>query len=245
MNQLKILMALLLIFVLHTGYAQQNQPQGGETFAGLYFPKDTSQQKLELKLIEDFENSEGWSALMPPDQGVARAKKVTGTGDKSKSGQYVLGVKEWSYHRGYSWCDITPPSPIVITGKAKGISIWACGRNYRHRLEVWVKSYTGYEYPIDLGSLNFRGWQQMTARIPMYIPYYSKYVPNYRPLHVTRILIRHDPNEITGTYYLYLDNLEAIVDTYEDTFTGDDMVNEMGMERWEEIPAATKKEETK
>jgi len=32
----------------------------------------------------------------------------------------------------------------------------------------------------------------------MYIPYYSKYIPQYRPLYVTRILIRHDPNEMNG-----------------------------------------------
>ncbi|MDD5065668.1 MAG: flagellar filament outer layer protein FlaA [bacterium] len=245
MRVLKVLFVIVLIAGLNTAYAQQKDAASkdatGENFAGMFFPKESSQQKLEVKVIEDFENCESWAALMPSDQGLARGKKVLGAaeevkkqlGDKAK---YVFGVKEWSYNRGFSWVEITPPTPIAIVGKAKGISIWACGRNYRHRLEIWLKNYQGYEYPIDMGSLNFRGWEKMTARIPMYIPYYTKYVPQYRPLYISRILIKHDPNEMNGTFYIYLDQLEAIVDTYEDKFDGDDMINEMGMERWEEIP---------
>lgn len=246
MREFKILLVLLLIAGLNTGFAQQktagSQDLGGENFAGMFFPKESSQQKLEIKLIEDFENCESWRALMPSDQGLARSKKVIGVPDKLKNqgGKHVLGVKQWSYSRGFNWVDISPPTPIVIAGKAKGLSIWACGRNYRHRLEIWVKNYQGYEYPIDMGSLNFRGWEQMVARIPMFIPYYSKYIPQYRPLHISRILIKYDPNEVNGTFYLYLDNLEAIVDTYDDTYDGMDMLNEMGMERWEEIPSETK-----
>lgn len=176
---------------------------------------------------------------MPPDQGLARAKKVLGASmevkSKSDKNQFCLGVKEWCYKRGFNWTEIKPPVPIEITGRLKALSIWASGRNFRHRLEIWVKNYQGIEYSIDMGSLNFRGWKKLVQRIPMFIPYYTKYVPQYKNMYITRFLIRHDPTEINGNYYIYLDNLEAIIDSTEDTFDGIDMINEAGIERWEEI----------
>jgi len=256
MKIMKIVLIAMLILIfgtLYIIYSQQtggtpsttksgtsSQTASGEMIAGEYFPKDASQQKLELILVEDFENCDAWAAKMPPDQGFARAKKVLGApaevkkkrGDKAK---YCLGVKEWCYKRGFNWTEIKPPTPITVVGKLKGLSIWACGRNFRHRLEIWVRNYQGIEYPIDMGSLNFRGWRRLTARIPMYIPYYTKYIPQYKNLDITRLVIRHDPNEKSGNFYLYLDDLEAVVDTYKDSYDGDDMINEMGMERWEEI----------
>lgn len=216
--------------------------QKGDQLAGMYFPRESSKQKLELKLVEDFENCDSWTAKMPTDQGFARAKKVLGASSEVKekfkdNSKFCLGVKEWSYSRGFNWVEIKPPAPVAIVGKLKGLSIWSVGRNYRHRLEIWVKNYQGIEYPIDMGSLNYRGWKRLIARIPMYIPYYTKYIPQYKVMYVTRIIIRHDPDEKNGKFYCYLDNLEAVVDTYEDTYDGDDMINEMGMERWDEIDA--------
>ncbi len=252
----KVISIFLIALICGITYAQQGpgptvKRQSGEEIAGLFFPKESSQQKLELILVEDFENCDAWRALMPSDQGFARAKKVVGAPRNEKfrskypDQQYCLGIKEWSYHRGFTWVDITPPTPIRIVGKLKGLSIWACGRNYRHRLEIWVRNYQGNEYPIDMGSLNFRGWKKLSARIPLYIPYYTKYVPQYKTMEITRIVIRHDPNEINGVYYLYLDVLEAIVDTYTDTYDGDDMINERGVERWEEVTPYIEKKEKK
>ncbi len=246
MNRI-ISILILSLFINSAVYAQQqgggtateSAKQSGVSIAGLFFPKETSEQKLELKLIEDFENCDSWHALMPSDQGFARIKKVVGAPTSKdytySDQQYALGLKEWTYRRGFTWCEITPPTPIRIVGKLKALSIWACGRNYRHRLEIWVKNYQGNEYPIDMGSLNFRGWQKLAARVPMYIPYYTKYVPQYKPIDISRIIVRHDPNEPTGVFYLYLDSIEAIVDTYEDTYDGDNMINEAGVERWEEV----------
>ncbi|MBU1076465.1 MAG: flagellar filament outer layer protein FlaA [Spirochaetes bacterium] len=233
---------LSLCLILNTVSAQQPESQKGEELGGMYFPKESSKQKLEIVLVEDFENCDSWMAKMPIDQGFARAKKVQGASDQVKqkfanNSKFCLGIKEWSYKRGFNWLEIKPPSPIAIVGKLKGLLIWAVGRNFRHRLEIWVKNYQGIEYPIDMGSLNFRGWRRMSARIPMYIPYYTKYIPQYKVMHVTRFIIRHDPDEKNGEFYVYMDNLEAVVDTYEDTYDGDDMINEMGEERWEEIEA--------
>ncbi len=242
MKRIKYLLILLLIcgLLFNTVLAQVPETKEGDVIAGIYFPKESSKQKLELVLVEDFENCSSWRALMPIDQGFARAKKVLGASSEIKqkfpnNSKYCIGVKEWSYKRGFNWMEIRPPRPIAVVGKLKGLSIWAVGRNYRHHLEIWVKNYQGIEYPIDMGTLNYRGWKQLKARIPMYIPYYTKYIPQYKVMHITRFIIRHDPDEKNGEFYIYLDNLEGIVDTYEDTYDGDDMINEMGMERWEEI----------
>jgi len=243
MKKTILIILAITIFTVSLIYSQAQAPAKSgeqiEEIEGMFFPKETAQQKLQLVLVEDFENCDAWRSLMPTDMGFAKVKKVVGIPQEVKSKypnqQYCLGLKEWRYHRGFTWTEITPPTPITVTGKLKGLSIWACGRNYRHRLEIWVRNYQGNEYPIDMGSLNFRGWQKLSARIPMHIPYYRKYVPQYFPLDITRIIVRHDPNEITGNYYLYLDTLEAIVDVYVDTYDGDDMINEKGQERWEEV----------
>ncbi len=245
MKRILLLITLLaFVFCLNTVLAQEPKAgEKGQFMEGIYIPKDTTQAKLEYILIEDFENCDAWQANMPPSQGFARAKKVLGASAEVKKGgaensKYCLGIKEWGYKRGFNWTEIKPPTPIEVVGRIKGLSIWAVGRNYRHRLEVWVKNYQGIEYPIDMGSLNYRGWRQLKARIPMFIPYYTKYIPQYKNMFITKIVIRHDPNEISGKFYVYIDNLEAIVDTYIDPYDGDDLINELGQERWEEVTPA-------
>ncbi len=244
MNRVQSLFIALLIplFFINILIAQDPPAEGakGNYIGGQYYPPETTQAKLEYMMIEDFENCDAWAAKMPPSQGFARAKKVLGASAEVRKGgaensKYCLGIKEWGYRRGFNWTEIKPPTPIEVVGRIKGLSIWAVGRNYRHRLEVWVKNYQGIDYPIDMGSLNFRGWRQLSARIPMFIPYYTKYIPQYKNMFITKIVIRHDPNEISGKFYTYIDDLKAIVDTYVDAFDGDDMINEMGQERWEEI----------
>jgi len=230
----------LVVLIVGLILAQEETSGKGEMIGNVFYPKESSQQKLTEILIEDFENCDAWVARMPPNQGLAKAKKVLGAPkankDASRDSTYCLGVKEWCYRRGFNWTDITPPEPIQITGKVKGLSIWAVGRNFRHHLEIWIKNYQGIEYIIDMGSLNFRGWRKLEARIPMFIPYYTKYVPQYKPVYITRFVIRHDPDEINGNFYVYLDDLKAVVDIFEDSYDGDDMINEYGIERFEENP---------
>ncbi len=240
LNKKILVLVFIVLFNVSLVAQQGNKDKSTTQIAGLYFPKESTKQELKLVLVEDFENCDSWTAKMPSDQGYARVKKVLGAPkavkDKyPKNSKYVLGLKEWSYTRGFNWCEIKPPRPIEMVGNLKGLSIWALGRNYRHKLEIWVKNYQGIEYPIEMGSLNFKGWRQLSARIPMYIPYYTKYVPQFKKLAITKIIVRHDPNEINGVFYLYLDNMEAIVDVYDDKYDGDDMLNENGIERFEEI----------
>ena len=236
-----LLFSLFILFCLfNTAMAQEEKSEAkGEMIGDMYYPKESSQQKLSVILVEDFENCDTWTALMPPNQGFARAKKVLGASKAVKEGggnsTYCLGIKEWCYRRGFNWTEIKPPDPIVVVGQIKGLSIWAAGRNYRHHLEIWIRNYQNIEYPIDMGSLNYKGWRKLEARVPMFIPYYTKYVPQYKPVYITRFVIRHDPDEISGNYYIYLDDLQAIVDSFEDSFDGIDMINENGIERWEEV----------
>ena len=120
MKRLKFIFILVVISCLafNIGFAQEKTSQKGEEIAGLYFPKESSKQKLELVLVEDFENCDSWRSLMPPDQGFSQAKKVIGASSEVKqkfpnNSQYCLGVKEWSYKRGFNWVEITPPAPIA------------------------------------------------------------------------------------------------------------------------------------
>jgi len=246
-KRIAVLIALIGIIILlpAINYAQTKRTQEatkGFKIWDLFFPKETSVQILTNILVEDFENCDAWTALMPLNQGFARTRKVAAAPKKVKEeypdrAKYVLGVKVWAYSRGFNWVEIKPPQPLRITQKLKALSIWVAGRNYRHSLEIWVRNYKGGEYPVYMGRLHFRGWRRLTAKLPKNVmaTYYEKYVPQYKPMEITKIVLRYDPNERAGIYYLYLDNIEAVVDTYEEPYDGDDLINKEGEERWEEV----------
>jgi hypothetical protein len=196
--------------------------------------KDYSKMDIQTKVLDNFDLVEEWAVNMPREQGLVQKKKVTAKAkiDDSQS-QFCLGIKSISFLRGFNWIEVKPPQPIEIPGTAKALSILAFGENYRHRLIAWVKDWQGIEYRIDMGSLNFKGWQRMAVPIPPYVKQYSRYVPSYRPVKLTKFVIEFDPDEFSGNYYLYLDRFEVAVDVYKAPYDGDDMMDQYGIERWE------------
>ncbi len=245
--------------IIAVGYllaAATSDASAPENFNGADpFPSWSSLQWVELLELEDFENCESWQAKTPSDIGYSQAKKVAGGprilyGDPNSTSDglrddrrdghgmyYCLGIKEWTYTRGFTWTEITPPQPILIPSGCKAIYMWVCGRNYRHHMEVWVKTKKdNYEYKIDMGSMNFKGWKRMWAYLPDHVPQYQKHVPQFITLYITRFVIRHDPDEPNGVYYCYFDDLDAAVDllAHKEYYDGSDMINTSGVERFEE-----------
>lgn len=188
------------------------EESGREILITTYGPEN-----IQIHVLDNFENAHEWISLTPSDFGYSKAKGVKKLASQIQtSGEITLGLKEWSYSRGFNWTEITPPTPIKIPGNCKALAIWANGRNFRHNLEAWVRNYEGKEYFVNLGSLNFSGWKLIAAKIPGNIKQYSKYVPQYKPLYFIKFVVRHHPDERTGTFYLYLDDFQAACDMFRE-----------------------------
>ena len=206
-------------------------PEQLQLFNGtVIIPKEYSKEDVKNSILDNFEMAEEWSCNIPREQGVALKLKIKKPKSTGADDIYCLGVKCMTYTRGFDWLEVKPPTPIKIPPKTKAIGVLVFGQNLRHHLAAWVRDYHGVDYRIDLGSLNFRGWQTLAAAIPTYVPVYSRYVPQDKPLWLQKLVVEFDPDEEVqplGTYY-YFDNFEAAIDTYNEPWDGSEMYDADG-----------------
>ncbi len=233
-----VAMLPVAVFSQNTTAAPATTAADAETitvFDTIILPKEYSKEDVQTTTIDNFDLGDEWSVLMPREQGIALKKKITGkTKTDTTSSTYCLGVKFITYCRGFNWIEIKPPSPIFIPGTTKAIALSVAGRNLRHKLIAWVADYLGTQYRIEMGSMNFKGWQRIAAPIPTFVKQYTRYVPEYRPLHLIKFVIEFDPDEMVGDYYLYIDNFEAAADMYEQTYDGDELIDKKSkQEKWD------------
>jgi len=187
------------------------------------------------KLIADipithFEDADTWNAVMSVDQGIIQSMKRSGRpmgvseidpSDGTKN-EYVLGVKVSFNQRTYAKFTITPGRPIKIPGITKAITVWVCGRSFRHRLYANILDYKGSEMFLDMGTLDFAGWKQVSVVVPSSIEQHNYHNPDWRGISLTGFTVRTDPEESYGTYYLYFDELRAITDIYSEEHRDED-----------------------
>ncbi len=164
--------------------------------------------------------------------------------DKKKN---CIGIKTAFKSKGYNFIEILPPvydpklypdiqslfpdpipNPdnerfIPIPGKCNSIDVWVGGRKYRYSLEIWLKDFNGFIYPLNMGKLDFAGWRNLSKPIPSYIPQEQKYLPSEKPLKFIKYVLRTDPDERVDKYYLYLDHMKVITDVYIQRFDGYDI----------------------
>ena len=129
--------------------------------------------------------------------------------------EFVLGVKVAFNQRAYAYFSMRPPRPIKIPGITKAISVWVCGRSFKHRLYCHLIDYKGSEMIVDMGLLDFAGWKQVSIPIPATIEQEEYHWVNWRGVSFAGLSIRTDPEESYGVYYVYLDELRAITDVYQ------------------------------
>jgi hypothetical protein len=78
-------------------------------------------------------------------------------------------------------------------------------------------------HTLFLGDLNFQGWQNLSVSVPNYIPQLVKWVPQERPLTITKIVIWTRPNERVDDFFIYFDELKVLADVAENRFDGDQL----------------------
>lgn len=199
---------------------------------------DTAQQNLQEISISKFEDSGFWRVYMPIDQGVIESRRFEGgPNDKeplpeeeaigiATPDEFVLGVKASFFRRGNSEIYIQPIRPLQVPGITKTISVWVVGRNFNHRLFVVVGDYFGNVNMLQMGTLNFSGWKELTVAVPPTLVQRDFNYNDRMGLQILGFMIQPELMETYGTYYVYFDGLRALTDLFaEESRDPDDMVD--------------------
>lgn len=204
---------------------------------------DISAREIKAVVVEDFEKESEWKVETVPKQfketdnkkknpvPVLELKFVDGapadlrveewTSDKKGMEKTkVLGVNFQFKYPGYNSVHVIPPTPIVVPGRAHGISLWVHGRGNNYYLETWVKDYKGNVHILKFGSVNFVGWRPMEVEVPKFIPQEIDSYPQTKTLRIERFVIRSDPNALVTNTFFFFDQLKVLTETFEVNFDG-------------------------
>ncbi|MFP4113325.1 MAG: flagellar filament outer layer protein FlaA [Spirochaetota bacterium] len=228
---------VLLLTILIAGTAmllgaQQAEPEAAD------LGQDTAQQLLQEVSVSKFEDSGFWRVYMPIDQGVIESRRFEGgPADKeplpeeeeigiATPDEFVLGVKASFFRRGNAEIYVQPIRPLQVPGIAKTISVWVVGRNFNHRLNVVVADYFGNVNVLNMGTLNFSGWKEMTVAVPPTLVQRDYHYNDRMGIQILGFMIEPALLETYGTYYVYFDGLRVLTDLFaEESRDEDDMVD--------------------
>ncbi|MFW6181803.1 MAG: flagellar filament outer layer protein FlaA [Spirochaetota bacterium] len=195
---------------------------------------ETATQLIADIPVTHLEDADAWSANMPLDQGLILSMRRRGRPlevpqvdpNDGTENNYVLGVKVAFTQRGYSRFRVSPPRPIKIPGITKAISMWVCGRSFRHRLYVHVLDYEGRPMILDMGLLDFVGWKKLSIAVPSSVRQYNYHNTEWRGISFNGVSIETDPAESYGTYYVYFDEIVARTDIYSEEHRDEDDIED-------------------
>ncbi len=217
------LVALTLLVLSIPVFAQATAPPNAATIG-----VDTAQQALQEISISKFEDPGMWRVFMPVDQGIIESRRFEGAPaerkpipDEQKLGvtgedKYVLGVKVQFFRRGNTEIFVQPIRPLAVPGITKTVSVWVVGRNFNHVLKLVVRDQFGNIDVIDMGTLNYSGWRQLTCAIPPNIQQRNIHYPGRGGIVILGFMIDPALLETYGSYYAYFDDLTAVTDLFAD-----------------------------
>lgn len=155
-----------------------------------------------------------------------------------------LGVHAAFNRKGHNYIEIIPateqdgelvPDGIEIPGTVRDMSIWAWGSNRDYSLEVQLRDHRGIIHTLDLGSIRYRGWDNLKINIPSYIPQGVIYVPQRQGLEVAKFVLWTAPRERVDEFFVYFDELRVTTDTFEEPFDGEQLADpEYVEELWDQ-----------
>jgi hypothetical protein len=158
----------------------------------------------------------------------------------NRGGQDIRSLGIWGRfdRRGYNWIDLYPivpgsasnedgpePFEIPIPGRVNYLDMWAWGSNLNYYIEVYFRDYQGVVYSLYLGDLAFTGWKNLRVRIPTSIPQSKRVLPRLAGLTLVKFRIWTTPVERVDNFYVYLNQIKVLTDTFESLFDGDELAD--------------------
>ncbi len=158
-----------------------------------------------------------------------------GRNPKNQNSLLALGVHSRFDRKGYNYVEIIPakkgpdgklaPAPLVLPGRVRMIDLWVWGANYNYTLDVHLRDFQGIDRVLHAGSLMFAGWKNMSVTVTGNIPQSRRYLPQFQPLELTKLVIWTHPTEKVDDFYVFLDQLKVLTDLGRTRFDGDDLAD--------------------
>ena len=152
-----------------------------------------------------------------------------GTGNDSPDLR-SFGVRAAFDRKGYNYLEIIPavegedgpvPQSIDLPGRVQTIDLWVWGSDHNYYLEAHIRDHRGINHVLNMGGLQYSGWRNLRTSIPNYVPQSVQTVPRYRGLELTKLVLWTQPQASVDGFYVYLDQLKVLTDTFESRFDGD------------------------
>jgi hypothetical protein len=142
-----------------------------------------------------------------------------------------FGVNGRFDRQGHNWVDIFPVDAngdvfeIPMPGRVRNMDVWVWGSNLNYNLEAYVRDSMGIVHRIQLGSLAFAGWQNLSASIPGHISQDSRVLPAHSQLHFVKFRLWTQPNERVDNFFVYFNRFQILTDVFEAFFDGDELAD--------------------
>jgi hypothetical protein len=146
----------------------------------------------------------------------------------------VLGINTKFDRQGYNYVEIFPvievdgelvSNPLPIPGNVKIIDLWVWGSEYDYYVELHLSDYTGVVHVLNLGDINYTGWQNLRVSVPSYIPQARAYIPYLKGLELVKLVLWTKPKEQVDNFFTYIDQIKCLTDMFVSRFDGDDLSN--------------------
>lgn len=156
-----------------------------------------------------------------------------------------FGIKAGFLRRGYNYLEIIPvkkgddgkevPAPVILQGNVKSMDIWVWGSNYNYYLDAHILDSEGIPHTLSFGNLNFAGWKNLSAKISLAIPQAKRHLLQEEQIRLMKFVLWTRPQEKVDEFYIYLDQIKILTDTYAIRFDGDELADqEYIQELWED-----------
>jgi len=155
--------------------------------------------------------------------------------NKENRDLYSMGIHSKFDRKGYNYIEIIPaakdssgnlvPSAIPIPGKVQRMDVWVWGSNYNYTMDVFLRDFRGIDHVLHLGSLQFVGWRDLAVTVPGSIPQSRRYIPQFQGLELTKLVIWTAPDEKVDDYWVFVDELTILTDTYEQRYDGENLAD--------------------
>jgi hypothetical protein len=158
--------------------------------------------------------------------------------NKEKADLRAMAIHGGFNRKAYNYIEIVPvdpskkgpdglpePKPIPIPGRVQMIDLWVWGSNYNYWLDIHLQDYRGVDHVLQLGSLQYAGWRNLSVTVPGSIPQANPYIPRVRGLVITKLVLWTRPEAPVDGFYVFLDDLKVLTDLFETRFDGDELAD--------------------
>ncbi len=143
----------------------------------------------------------------------------------------ALGIRASFLRQGYNYLEFipvyadNPNKGIPIPGIATQLDLWVWGSNHNYYMEVHLRDYRGVEHVINLGSLYFNGWRNVSGYVPNIIPQADFHNSLGKVLELTKIVLWTTPNEKVDGFSVYLDEVKVFTNVFSAPYDGDSLAD--------------------